>query len=314
MPIPRQARKPTAASTAFGLACIGFLHCGCEAAPVPVKVVEVEAIDVAGTVEAARLRGSVGHALSHSKLAVDTFIPESISLDPAVGVGALGDALATAADQAKAACPGLKATHVPGSNAVSVSLPVAGCQLAGLTAAGLVDITATVKDGKASVELKLSAVKIRNHQLDGVLRASSTDGKTVTTEIVKLQFDTFTCTWQGSWQRDANGKGSTSTGTGTVQKTGEAQVVAITATGLHQNFQSCYANAGTVSQTLETVLVSPKTKAGQVLTTTLTATFDAETPREGIVAVTLAVGASKPTTPQSVTLPKYGDCPDGTAP
>lgn len=287
------------------------LTLGCESAPPP-AVPEADAFDLPAIVSSTQARGGIGTALLHSRILTTALIVPGQTVDPAVSIGDIGDALAAQAGKLSGGCGGVKVTHVPGTNAVAISLPVSKCAIGDVSVAGFIDIKVVNKDKVVTIALTLTAVKIRGHQFDGTLALTTSDGKVFDTAL-SLQFDTLVWAWSGSQVLDTNGLGATFTGSGSVKKA-DGDSLAIAIDGLHHNFAACYANAGSVSQTLQVPLTAPKVKAGKLLTTTAKFVFDADSPRDGTVDLVVTVGALKPATQKDLTLPKYGDCPDGTAP
>ena len=283
----------------------------CHSEPPPV-VVQPDAFDLPAATATVVARGGLPTVLMHSSALLGALIVPGQTIDPSKGAGNNGDALAAQASKLAAQCQGVKVTHVPGTNSVGLSLPVANCAIGELPFSGFVDVTVASKDGTTSLVVKLTAVKARSHQIDGTIALSTTDGTAFETTLT-LQFDTLQWSWQGSLTPDANKLGALFAGKGSV-KTKEGESIAVAVEGLHHNFAACYANAGTLALTWQVALTAPKAKAGTLLDATATVAFNADSPRDGSVAVSLTVGALKPVTQKSVTLPKYGDCPDGTAP
>jgi len=283
----------------------------CESAR-PTPAAEADAFDKAAAMTALQGRGGIGAALVHCREIVAALAVEGSTIDPTRTAGENADAIAAQAAKLKPSCAGVGVTHVPGTTSVSLMLPSSKCALAQSTVSGVIDVTVAVKDGAATVAIALKSVKVRGHTLDGTLTVTTGDGKALAWSA-SLTFDGHAWTWSGTPKLDSNGQGVTFDGQGTVQKAGGA-VVGVHIAGLHHSLLACYANAGTITQTFKVALTAPKAKAGTELDATASATFDAESPRDGTVDVKLTVGKLPPVDQKDVVLPPYGDCPDGTAP
>lgn len=290
-------------------ALIACAACQSEAPKPP----EPDTFDVPAAAASLADRGGIATALVHYRLLTAALVNETATANPASTTGQIADAIAATAAKAKTGCGGLNIVHTPGTNLVNITLPTNACKIADLQTSGLIDVSVSLKDGAVAVAIKLSAVKVRGHALDGTAALTTTDGKTFATEITNLKVDGLLWNWSGTPALDAGGQGATLTGSGSVSKDG-GPTIAVQIKGVHRKFAACYPDSGTIAQTFQVALTAPKAKAGTLLDATATASFDAETPRDGTVDVTLQVGKLPNATHKNAVLPKYGDCPDGTAP
>ena len=287
---------------------------GCAAEPAPPTPEPPETIDgPAAALGAAALGGSVT-ALIAIKVLTSTLVAENATLDPKDSAGQLADAIHAHALKAKSGCSGLAAFHVPGTATINITLPSNACKISGFQASGLVDVTLATADGAATCTAKLSAVKVRGQEFAGTVKLQMAADKTLTTEVLDLQIGKTTLNWLGVPAVDAAGTAVTVDGTGTVKLAADAGTIAVAMVALRRNFAACYPNSGILTVTQPLPLIAPKAKVGTVVNTVISLAFDGETPRDGSVEATVSAGKLKPTVHTNLTLPLYGDCPDGTAP
>ncbi len=310
----RKNRTWTAAKRMRALAgtCLAVLAAACDAEPPPAPT-PADAVDGPAVAVGLGGRGGWTTAQIHTRMLTAQLLADATAIDPAATPSAIADAIAAHAQKSKANCGGLGVKHVPGTPAVEISLPANACKVGGHTAAGFVDVTVSIKDATATVTVKLSAVKVRGHAVAGTLSLAVGSDKSVTTTWTDFKVDGNTWNWIGTPKLDDNGVGVTLEGSGTVV-TADGKTIAVSLQGVHRNFAACYANVGKYTETHQIALTQPKAKAGTLVDATVTASFDADTPRDGTVDVTVAAGKLPATTHKEVVLPKYGDCPDGTAP
>ncbi|MBM4344413.1 MAG: hypothetical protein FJ100_13675 [Deltaproteobacteria bacterium] len=285
---------------------------GCDAEPPP-AVAPAEAVDGPGLAVGLAARAGWTTALVHAKLMSTTLLADLVALDPAASPSAIADAVAVHAQKAKASCGGLSVKHVPGTPAVEIALPTSACKVGGHAASGFVDVAVAIQDGVATATVQFGAIKVRGHALAGTLKVAVGSDKVHTTTWTAFKVDGHTWNWSGTAKLDDNGAGATVDGSGTVA-TADGKTIAVALQGVHRTFAACYANAGKLIETHQVALTQPKAKVGTLVDATVTATVDAETPRDGTVDVTVAAGKIAATTHKDTALPKYGDCPDGTAP
>lgn len=294
----------TLATAAFALAC-------CESEP-PAPVDIAERIDEAQLLSQVAAKGSISHILAHGKVLTSAGVEGALT--PTLSAGANGDAIAKQYEAQKTTCPGLTVTHNPGSDTVKVVFPSAGCKLAGVAVSGIVTVTVKISDKLAAAQFVLQSVKVDAHQLDGSAAEATADGKTFISEIPKMVVDKTTYTYLGTFSKDSDGAGTTSEGAGTAQTTGELTASSFSIKALHHKFEGCYADAGQLVWTVQTEFTAPPAMKGKTASTVTTLQFDADSPRDGSVDATVQVGAGKASAKKEVILPKYGTCPDGTAP
>ncbi|MSQ85055.1 MAG: hypothetical protein EXR77_19640 [Myxococcales bacterium] len=287
---------------------------GCAAEPAPPAPEPAETIDgPAAALGAAALGGSVT-ALIAIKLLTSTLVAENTTLDPKASAGQLADAIHAHALKAKSGCSGLAAFHVPSTATINITLPSNTCKISGFQASGLVDLTLATADGVATCTVKLGAVKVRGQEFVGTVKLHMAADKTLTTEVVDLQIGKTTLSWLGNPATDANGVGLTVDGTGTIKQAADGPTIGVAMVAVRRNFAACYPHSGTITVTQPLPLIAPKAKVGTVVDTVISLAFDGETPRDGSVEATVTAGKLKPTVYSNMTLPLYGDCPDGTAP
>lgn len=284
---------------------------GCESEePAPPDL--TERIDEAQLLGSVAAKGSISHVLAHARVLTAAGVEGALVANATAG--ATADAMTKQYEARKTSCPGLILTHNPGSDTLKLAFPTAGCQLAGVQVSGIVTITVKVEASGALAQFVLQAVKVDARQIDGTITETSADGKAFQTDIPKLVVDKTTFTFQGTFTRDGDGTGTTLQGGGTAQLSGEAAASTFTIQGLHHKFEGCYGDAGQLTWTVESEFIAPAVKKGKTTATVTTLKFDADTPRDGSVDATVQVGASKASAKKEVILPKYGTCPDGTAP
>ncbi len=292
--------------------CIAAISSACADDPPPAPP-PAEAVDGPALATALGGRGGWVTAQVHTKLLTTHLLAEATTVDPTATPSTIADGIAAQALKVKPGCGGVSVKHVPGTPAVEIALPANACKIGGHTAAGFVDVAVAVKDGVASVTVKLSAVKVRSHTIAGTLSLAVGADKTLTTTWSDFKVDGNTWNWTGTPALDSTGVGVTLQGSGTVV-TGDGKTIAVALQGVHRNFAACYAKAGTLTETYAVPLTQPKDKIGTQVDATVTANFDEDTPRDGTAQVTVAAAKIAATVHKDVVLPKYGDCPDGTAP
>ncbi len=291
------------------LAAVALAGCSSEE-PAPVDV--TERIDEAQLLSGATAKGSISHLLAHSRVIMTAGVEGALAADQTAGAN--GDAVAKQYLASKTTCPGLTVTHGPGSDTVKIVLPANGCKLAGVSVSGLVTVTVKIEAAVAVAQFVLQSVKVDATQIDGTATESTSDGKTFTSEIKKMVVDKTTYTFSGTFAKDTDGAGSTSNGAGTALAAGESAAAAFLIQGLHHKLEGCYADAGQLVWTQQTALTAPAALKGKLVSAVTTLQFDADSPRDGSVDATVQLGAGKASAKKEVILPKYGTCPDGTAP
>lgn len=250
-----------------------------------------EADDDTARAQAAALRSGAPTAVSASGAMAS--LSTSGVVDPSKSAGANADAIAAAL--AAKVCPVGSVTHQMGSALLSVDFG-SGCAIGEVgTVSGSMGIIVASDGEKVSVGIMFAGLTVNGLKLDGSTLVSTADGKVYETKL-DVTANQYAVTFTGSAALDADRKGVTVTGTGTVKQEGASLPCALS--GVHHRFAGCYADAGTVTFT-ETV----QPKVGKPVTVTSVVAFLSATPQTGAVNVT--VGAKT----MEKTLPAYGMCP-----
>lgn len=289
------------------LACVLLTACGDDGAGAPAP--EVEAVDQAALKAQIARDAAILPALTQlHRLTLGLLTPGTVQAKAAPGENA--DAIALQVQQWKSkGCSGLTVTHVPGKADLTVLLPVAKCQVRGVDAAGVVDIT--VQQG-GIVQLKLTQGKIATvaTQAQWTVGANGTD-----IQLTELSAGTLAAQLTATMTTDGAGEVLTIDGTGQVQAKEDKFASMLEIVGVEQTFLGCYPRKGTVQVAMQAPLTSPKAQAGTPVDVAATVQLDADSPRDGTIDAKVQFGISKTNlTLQDITLPAYSDCPNGTAP
>jgi hypothetical protein len=231
-----------------------------------------------------------------AKAVSSLFVQEDPTLDPTKSAGQNADAVAM--QLRGSACASANVTHTLGMTTVSVDFGT-GCTVNHVgTISGMVSATVSKSSGDVSVALTFTSLTVNGTGLDGSFSVTTTTG-TSFTATADLTSTTEHVQFSGTAVLDSAGTGVTLDGTG-MSQSGSAAAVSYTAAGVHHTFQTCYADAGTL-----TVMTISTTKSGKAVAVTDVITFDSNTPTTGQVSVTVNG------VPEIATLPAFGTCHDG---
>ncbi|MBI4816035.1 MAG: hypothetical protein HY791_07255 [Deltaproteobacteria bacterium] len=266
-----------------------------------------ETVDFDARSRRAAIHAGGSFAISQAKAVTSAFIKEDPTIDPQKSAAENADAIAAQIQAATATtCPTLTLTHAASSATLTVSFPTSGCSVNDVTVSGQVAIQVTAMTGLVKVSFQFTALSVEGHVLEGTVEESTTNGTTYSTKVTSLVADGVTYDYEGTQTLDGDLRGVTLNGSGSSSKSGDTHPTTYSVATVHQKFGACYPDSGTMSLTSkEDVTVGRRTVT---VTTTESVLFDANTPSDGTVDVTVTISGSSPVT-KTVTLPAYGECP-----